>query len=263
MRVIIFTIISLLLPVPAAARLPEIDFVSVPAGNFLMGTADLGEARIEMPADSSPAIDDEQPVHLVTLGAFEIGKFEITQQQWLTVMGTKPGPTAYWQQPNWQNLPVVSVTWHDTQAFINKLNEHDKQYSYRLPSEAEWEYVARGNNTELRPFPVEDMDDYAWTITNSGDVPHPVGQLKANHLGVHDIFGNAWEWVNDWYAANGYIGHTTINPQGPADGKKKVRRGGSYHCATHFVRSAYRAADVPAQRYSVIGFRLVREPMAN
>ena len=242
----------------AHAASPTIEFISIPSGHFIMGTPDLDDARIEMPPDSQPAIDDEQPTHKVSLSAFDIGKYEITQLQWLNVMGTKPGPDSYWKHPQWKSLPVVSVTWHDTQRFITALNSQDKHYRYRLPSEAEWEYIARGTEQDLRPFPDEEMDSYAWSITNSGDVPHPVGQLQANKLGIHDLYGNAWEWVNDWYQPDAYSSHQPINPTGPADGKKKVRRGGSYHCASHFVRSGYRAADPPTQRYSVIGFRLVR-----
>lgn len=242
----------------AIAAQPAIEFISIPAASYLMGTTDLDDARIEVPPDSIPAIDDEQPVHGVMLSSFDIGKYEVTQQQWLDLMGTKPGPGGYWQQPQWQQMPVVSVTWHDTQDFIRVLNDLDRQYHYRLPTEAEWEYVARDGEGDLRPFPVETMDDYAWSITNSGDVAHPVGQRLANKWGVYDMFGNAWEWVNDWYQPAAYAMHSPTNPVGPVKGTMKVRRGGSYHCATHFVRSAYRAADLPTQRYTVTGFRLVR-----
>ena len=138
-----------------------------------------------------PEIRDEQPAHRIKLAAFEIGKYEITQGQWHELMGSRPGPTAYWQQPQWQNLPVVSVSWHDTQRFISKLNKLDSTYHYRLPSEAEWEYVAREGNNDIRPFSSDELDEYAWFINNSGDIPHPVGSRRANKYGVHDIFGNA------------------------------------------------------------------------
>ncbi len=261
MRIILICHCSavMLLTQSALAATPSIEFVAVPAGTFLMGTQHLEDALIEMPPDNHPDITDEQPLHEVSLSAFDIGKYEITQGQWHALMGTKPGPQAYWQGRHWRDLPVVSVSWHDTQDFINKLNQQDSAYHYRLPSEAEWEYVARGDNTDVRPFASELMDDYAWSINNSRDTPQAVGQLRANRLGVHDMFGNAWEWVNDWYAADSYSNHSKIDPTGPINGDKKVRRGGSYHCASHFVRSAYRAADVPSQRYSVLGFRLVRQ----
>jgi len=242
----------------ALTTLPDIEFVPIPAGEFVMGTADLLDAQFETPPGNTLRISDEQPAHTVQLDAFEIGKYEITQAQWLTVMGTRPGPDEYWRHPLWRQLPVVSVSWSDTQRFIAKLNQQDSQHSYRLPTEAEWEYASRSGSTALRPFEAEQLGEHAWVLANSGDVPHPVGQRKANDYGVHDMFGNAWEWVNDWYQHDAYQHHVANNPAGPLQGKLKVRRGGSYHCASHLVRSAYRAADKPSQRYSVLGFRLIR-----
>ena len=242
----------------ASTALPEMSFVSIPAGSYTMGTTDLLEAQFEIPPSNTLTINDEQPAHIVQLDAFEIGKYEVTQAQWLAIMGTRPGPDEYWRHPQWQRLPVVSVSWDDTQLFIERLNERDQHYLYRLPTEAEWEYVSRSGSSSLRPFEVENLGEHAWTLANSGDMPHPVGQLKANAVGVHDIFGNAWEWVNDWYQPDAYQQHASKNPVGPARGKLKTRRGGSYHCASHLVRAAYRAADVPSQRYSVLGFRLQR-----
>lgn len=238
----------------------DIQFVSIPAGHYIMGTQVLDDAYIEIPPDNKIIIKDEQPAHRIYISAFEVGKFEITQGQWQTIMENKPGPDSHWQHPQWQQLPVVSVSWNMTQEFIKTLNEQDTQYNYRLPTEAEFEYLLRDGSNDLRPFEVEDMDQYAWTISNSADVPHPVGKLKPNSLGIYDTFGNAWEWVNDWYDPQAYEKHKKLNPQGPIKKTgKKVRRGGSYHCQSHIVRSGYRAADKSNQRYSVLGFRLVRE----
>ena len=243
----------------AYAAVPNIKFVSIPSGSFIMGTPDLDDALIEIPPDNKIIISDEQPAHKISISAFDIGKYEITQDQWLSIMGTKPGPDSNWQRPEWKTLPVVSISWSMTQAFINKLNRQSSTFNYRLPTEAEFEYVLREGNTDLRPFPAEDMDSYAWTITNSSDTTQPIGTLRPNAFGVYDSFGNAWEWVSDWYAAEAYAHHEGTNPRGPAKQTgKKVRRGGSYHCQTHIVRSGYRAADPPSQRYSVLGFRLVR-----
>jgi len=250
----------LLISHSAYAIQPNIEFIPVPAGSFVMGTPDLDDAQIEIPPDNPISITDEQPAHNVSLSGFEIGKYEITQAQWFAVMGSKPGPDSHWQHPKWQQLPVVSVSWTMAQAFIRELNIQSKAFHYRLPTEAEFEYVLRDGSSDLRPFDADDMDSYAWTITNSGDNVQPVGTLKPNSLGVYDTFGNAWEWVNDEYHANAYASHRRVNPQGSAiTTGKKVRRGGSYHCASHIVRSGYRAADKPTQRYSVLGFRLVRE----
>jgi len=257
----IFSIIAVVLPISySQASQNNIEFVSIPAATFIMGTSDLEDALIEIPPDNPIPISDEQPAHKVFISPFEIGKYEVTQQQWLALMGTKPGPDSHWQHQKWKMLPVVSVSWEMTQQFIQKLNADSKQYHYRLPTEAEFELVLRDGSTELRPFEVEDMDNYAWTITNSKDTPQPVGQLMPNSFGVYDTFGNAWEWVNDWYQDDAYAKHSKSKPKVKSNlSNKKVRRGGSYHCAAHIVRSGYRAADKPTQRYSVLGFRLVRD----
>jgi len=259
-----FKIISLLLiflpSVNLYAAQANIEFVTIPEGHYTMGTQDLDDAYIEIPPDNQIIINDEQPAHTIFISKFDIGKYEITQGQWYAIMGNKPGPDSHWQHPQWQQLPVVSVSWQMTQEFINTLNAQDTQYHYRLPTEAEFEYLLRDGSNDLRPFGAEDMDQYAWTITNSMDTPHPVGKLKPNSFGVYDTFGNAWEWVNDWYDPQAYSQHPKENPQGPVKQTgKKVRRGGSYHCQSHIVRSGYRAADKPDQRYSVLGFRLVKE----
>jgi formylglycine-generating enzyme required for sulfatase activity len=253
-------ILAFIISFHAQASEPEIDFVTIPSGHFIMGSSDLEEALFEIPPESKLIINDEQPAHNIFLSTFEIGKYEVTQQQWLSIMGTRPGPDKYWQHSQWKKLPVVSISWNMTQTFINKLNSLSTTYHYRLPTEAEFEYVLRAGSDELRPFDIDQMDQYAWTITNSGDVPHPVGLLEPNAYGVYDTFGNVWEWVNDWYHAKAYSTHKTRNPQGPDESTgKKVRRGGSYHCPSHLVRSGYRAADKTTTRYSVNGFRLVRE----
>jgi len=255
----LFTI-TLLFTAKSFAVTPDISFVNIPAGSFTMGTIDLEEAQFEIPPGSKSSIKDEQPAHKVTITSFEIGKYEITQAQWLDVMGTRPGPDSHWQHVQWQQLPVVSVSWNMVQKFISELNSQTDLYRYRLPTEAEFEYILRAGSSGLRPFESEQMDDYAWTITNSGDAPQPVGQLKANAFGVHDSFGNAWEWVADWYHPKAYSRHASTNPMTTDNtSDKKVRRGGSYHCPSHLIRSAYRAADTVDTRYSVIGFRLVRE----
>ena len=135
----------------------------------------------------------------------------------------------------------------------------DPDRHFRLPTEAEWEYAARAGNTGLRPFSRLAMDEYAWYIHNSNDELQAVAQLKPNAWGLYDMYGNAWEWVADWYSPTAYTSAVITNPSGPDSGSKKVRRGGSYHCPPHLIRSAYRAADDPEKAYSVLGFRLVSE----
>jgi formylglycine-generating enzyme required for sulfatase activity len=175
-------------------------------------------------------------------------------------MDSRPGPTEHWDRRDWKQLPVVSVTWYDTQAFIMALNKRDNAFSYRLPTEAEWEYAARAGATGIRPFPETELVQHAWYIANSTDHIQPVATRAANPRGLHDMYGNVWEWVNDWYAPDTYRSSSRTDPAGPDGGSKKIRRGGSYHCQAHLVRPAYRSADTPDTRYSVIGFRLVAIP---
>ncbi|MEN8131848.1 MAG: formylglycine-generating enzyme family protein [Pseudomonadota bacterium] len=234
------------------------EFVQLPAGEFMMGTSDLEEALFDMPEPDQSKIADETPVHPVKIiQAFYLGRTEVTQAQWLKVMGTKPGPDSHWQRSDWQDLPVVSISWYRAQDFIEVLNASESRFSYRLPTEAEWEYAARADSEGLRPFSLDQLDEYAWYIENSGDLPHPVASRKTNAWGVYDMFGNVWEWVADWYSPDIYERGTAVSPTGPRKGRSKVRRGGSYHCSRHLVRSAYRAADDPRKAYSVLGFRLV------
>ncbi len=236
-------------------------FVKVPAGEFIMGTHDLESAAMERPDGELAQIRDETPPHRVRFPEpLWLGRTEVTQEQWLKVMGTRPGPEAHWQREDWRTLPVVSVTWLDVQHFITALEERTPGITYRLPSEAEWEYAARASTEGLRPMPVDKLPDHAWYIENSGDAVQPVATRKANAWGLHDMFGNVWEWTADWYAPDYYANAPDITPQGPADGDKKLRRGGSYHCPMHLVRPGYRSADAPNQTYSVVGFRLVAEP---
>ncbi len=238
------------------------DFIEVPAGEFTMGSEDLDEVIIEQPDGNAAMVRDETPAHRVVFAApFFLGRTEVTQAQWLGVMDERRGPESHWSRQDWRQLPVAGVSWLDTQVFIDKLNAGDRQFRYRLPTEAEWEYAARAGTGGMRPWPVETLGEHAWYIRNSGDEIQPVATRKANARGLHDLFGNVWEWTGDWYAPDYYASSPRVSPGGPADGSKKVRRGGSYHCGVHLVRSAYRAADTPDTRYSVIGFRLVAEPL--
>ncbi|MCK5394724.1 MAG: SUMF1/EgtB/PvdO family nonheme iron enzyme [Gammaproteobacteria bacterium] len=238
----------------------NIRFVTIPAGQFIMGTKDLGEAIADLPEPESEMINDETPAHKVVFETpFQLSKTEVTQKTWLDIMGTKPGPASHWQKKHWEQLPVVSVSWPDANDFIKRLNQQSADTHYRLPTEAEWEYAARAGDSKLRPFSRLAMDEYAWYIHNSNDEIQPVAQLKPNAWGLHDMHGNVWEWVADWYSPAAYAESTQLNPQGPEHGNKKVRRGGSYHCPPHLIRPAYRAADTPNKAYSVLGFRLIAE----
>ena len=239
-------------------------FVKIPAGEFNMGLADREEALMEVPdagdISKEGALKDELPLHRVIISRdFYIAKMEVTQYQWHEIMENKPGPDANWKRDNWKQLPVVSTTWFMVKRFVEEINALDTQFVYRLPTEAEWEYVAHAGSDELRPVPVEELEEYAWFINNSGDIPQPVGSKKPNPFGVHDMLGNVWEWVADWYAADAYSKHVLNDPKGPEKGLFKVRKGGSFHCPLHLMRPGYRGANRPADAYEVTGFRLVAE----
>jgi formylglycine-generating enzyme required for sulfatase activity len=236
-------------------------FVRILAGEFVMGTEDLAAARMEIPEPASQEIADETPAHRVIIThPFYLAQTELTQGVWYQVMGSRPGPEAFWQREDWAQLPLAAASWHMAQRFIETLNRLDHPYRYRLSTEAEWEYAARAGSAGLRPIPEDQLQDHAWFIVNSADRPHPVASREANGFGLYDMLGNVWEWVSDWYAPQTYRTGTRIDPQGPASDRARVRRGGSYHCPEHLVRPAYRSADPPSTRYSVLGFRLILEP---
>ncbi len=237
-------------------------FVPIPAGEFSMGTADPAAARMEIPDPKPDDVLDETPAHRVRISRpFYLGETEVTQEVWYRVMGNQPGPEAYWARPDWRRLPVAAASWLMAERFVAELNARDPDYRYRLPTEAEWEYAARAGSAGLRPMPAEELPEHAWFIANSGDEPQPVATRRPNAFGLYDLLGNVWEWVDDWYAGDTYSAGMRTDPRGPAGGRAKVRRGGSYHCPIHLVRPGYRAANPPDTRYTVLGFRLVAEPV--
>ncbi len=266
-RPVFFLYLCFAVPLQAAETTNSLGMrlTSIPAGTFIMGTRDVSSAMMEVPESDAANFADETPAHPVTIShSFYIGTTEITQAQWFAVMENKPGPEKYWQQKNWRDLPVVSISWGMANRFVDELNKKDKKFKYRLPSEAEWEYAARAGSTESRPWSEGQLEDYAWFINNSGDKPQPVATKKPNAFGLYDMIGNAWEWTADWYASDAYTkqGKTKqgrVDPQSPKKGSKRVRRGGSYHCPLHMTRVAYRAADNPGSSYSVLGFRVLAE----
>ena len=206
----------------------------------------------------------EQPVHQVTLANdFYIGEVQVTQQLWMAVMGENNNPS--WKRS--KNHPVEYVTWYDCMDFIIKLNEltKHKEYQFRLPTEAEWEYAARsgGKNHKystkrggfLMGSEGKKLHRFAWFIDNSENTTHPVASgLCPNELGLYDMSGNVWEWCQDWEAY--YSSESVINPQGPSSGKSRVLRGGSWNSDARSCRVSYRYMGSPDSCRSDIGFRL-------
>ena len=218
----------------------SIDMVKVEAGTFMMG------ATPEMEKPNS----DEKPVHQVTLiNDYYMGKYEVTQALWEAVMGSNP---SYFKG---DNLPVEKVSWNDCQEFISKLNSLTGR-KFRLPTEAEWEYAARGGK-KSRGYQYSGsrkISDVAWYEGNSRSKTHPVGRKQANELGIYDMSGNVWEWCSDWYGS--YSSSSQTNPMGSDSGAKRVRRGGSWCYIARICRSSYRYGDAPDCRGLYLGLRL-------
>ena len=212
------------------------EFAWIPAGDFRMGST------------SSDASDLEQPVTRVRISrGFWLGKHEVTQAEWQAVMGTNPSRFS-----GCGRCPVEEVSWEDAQAFIGRLNARGEGTRYRLPTEAEWEYAARAGTSGDR---YGNLDAIAWHDGNSGDRTHPVGQKAPNAFGLHDMLGNVFEWVQDWYG--GYPGGSLTDPRGPASGSRRVLRGGGWPGGARFCRASNRSVSTPGSRL-YLGFRLLR-----
>jgi len=194
---------------------------------------------------------DEKPTHSVTIGDYYIGKFEVTQGVWVEVMGNNP---SYFKGD--YNRPVENVSWDDCKMFIKKLNEKTGK-NFRLPTEAEWEYAARGGNKSngYKYSGSNNCNDVAWLYDNSDSKPHPVGTKHPNELGIYDMSGNVYEWCDDWYG--GYTADGKTNPTGPSTGTGRVLRGGSWYHSARRCRVSNRYRNNPGDRGNFFGLRLV------
>jgi len=217
------------------------NMVYVEGGTFTMG------ATSEQDSD---AYNDEKPTHQVTLSSFSIGKYEVTQAEWQAVMGTNPS-----QFTGNSQRPVENVSWNDCQEFIRKLNAMTGK-RFRLPTEAEWEYAARGGNRSrgYKYAGSNTLGNVAWYGNNSDSKTHPVGTKSPNELGLYDMSGNVWEWCNDWLGS--YSSNSQYNPIGPASGSCRVYRGGGWYCAAWSCRVSFRSIITPGDRYNNLGLRL-------
>ena len=217
------------------------DMVKVDGGTFTMGaTAEQG----------SDAYDSEKPTHRVTLNTYYIGKYEVTQEQWEAVMGSNPS------RFKGANKPVESVSWYDCLEFIEKLNQLTGLH-FRLPTEAEWEYAARGGNKSkgFKYSGSNSLGNVAWYGSNSYSWTHIVGTKAPNELGIYDMSGNVREWCSDMYGD--YSSSSQTNPRGPSSGSGRVIRGGSWFSYAQFCRVSYRYDSNPGSLDSNLGFRLV------
>ena len=229
----------------------QIEMLLVPPGTFQMGCI--------MGSNLFTCYSTELPVHQVTLtSAFYLGRYELTQAQWQARMGSNPSwfKEASAQVPASQvpNRPVEQVSWTTIQGFLSATG-------MRLPTEAEWEYAGRAGTQT--PFHNGSTDDgsvgaLAWYSANSRSQTLPVGGKSANAFGFHDMLGNVWEWVNDWYG--GYSDSSATNPTGPASATTRVVRGSSWTTGRGYVRSSYRSGGSPFIAFNNVGFRVARNP---
>lgn len=218
--------------------------IAVEGGTFTMGSPD----------SDSDAYSDEKPVHKVTLSSFAIGETEVTQELWQAVMGSNPSNfTGDLQRP------VECVSWNDCQTFITKLNELTGA-TFRLPTEAEWEYAARGGNVSegYKYSGSNTFGDVAWYYDNSFDGTKAVKTKQPNELGIYDMSGNVWEWCADWFDSSYYASSPKNNPTGPSSGSNRVLRGGSWHYYARYCRVACRDYYDPDYGSSSYGLRLAQ-----
>ena len=222
------------------------EMVAVPAGSFLMGSkAD--------PFASSPPSADEMPQHAVSIKAFSLGKFEVTQEQWFALMGNLPSKF------KGRTLPVEQVSWDDAQAFVKKLSEKTGK-QYRLASEAEWEYAARAGSQTAYAFgdDARELGRYAWFSENAGQTTHSVGEKQPNAFGLYDMSGNVWEWTEDCWNANYNSAPTDGRAWTTGDCSLRVLRGGSWGSVPQNLRAALRYGFTSAYRLGDFGFRVAR-----
>jgi len=221
-------------------------FKLIPAGMFTMGYAS-GE-------------DFETPHEVTLTEPFKMGVHEVTQAQYVQVMGVNPSLSKF----KGGNKPVVMVSWEDAVEFCRRLSELPAEKAagnvYRLPTDAEWEYACRAGTTTMYSFGDDESDlgDYAWLPGNSGNKTHPVGRKQPNAWGLYDMHGNVFEWCQDWYVD--YPSGSVTDPTGPAVGSSRVCRGGGWDRPAEFCRSAFRVSNKPSLRGSSNGFRVCLSP---
>jgi formylglycine-generating enzyme required for sulfatase activity len=219
----------------------KLEMLLIPAGKFKMGS----------PASEKNRFDVETQHEVTITKPFYMGKYEVTQEQWEAVMGNNPSET------KGAKLPVTDVSWEDCQEFIKKLNAKTDG-GYRLPTESEWEYACRAGTTTAYSFGDKITPKDANYYDSKIDKPVAVGSYKPNAFGLYDMHGNVWEWCDeDWH---GEYPFAVTDPKGPATGKLRVLRGGSFYVIESGARSSNRYVITPTDRFFDLGFRLARTP---
>ncbi|MBO4813566.1 MAG: SUMF1/EgtB/PvdO family nonheme iron enzyme [Muribaculaceae bacterium] len=245
---------ALLVSIPAWAQEISKREITVNGVTFNMVAVEGGRFNMGGTCEQLTPEDDEFPIHVVTLDDFYIGETEVTQALWSAVMGENP--SGFQGDPN---LPVERVMWIECQTFVSKLSTLTG-INFRLPTESEWEYAARGGKyTHYYQYSgSDDIDEVAW---HDGNCTHVVGQLQPNELGIYDMSGNVFEWCQDWFGD--YDMMPIVNPTGPEDGENRVRRGGSWGGTYNGSRVSFRRYELENIRYNYIGLRLAASEMGN
>lgn len=242
MRNVVFVLFSILL-LSGSSFAINADFITIPGGSFYMGS----------PEEESGRRSDETRHFVALTNGFEMQTSEVTQEQWVSLMNHNPSKN------KGDNNPVENVTWYEVQVFLGMLNFQNDGYVYRLPTEAEWEFAARGGTSTAYHFANDAalLNGYAWYGVNSSASTHPVKMKLPNQFGLFDMHGNVHEWVNDFYGEYPQD-EVTTDPKGPESGKDRTIRGGGFADVDLHVRSAFRFQADPGTRYHYLGFRLVR-----
>ena len=264
----LLTITLFLTPKTNAQTATNPDMVKIEGGTFLMGSKD----------NDKLAQIDEKKQHQVKVNSFELSKFEVSVWQWKKFVSATKSKMPEKQSWGWKdNYPINGITWEEAVTYCNWLSATEKLqpvYSkngpnyvcnfyangYRLPTEAEWEFAARGGKlAKATNYSGSDnANEIAWHKTNSNKSPHTIGTKSPNKLGVYDMSGNVWEWCWDWYSENYYTNDKINNPRGPEMGEKRAVRGGSWDSELNCLRTANRVSTYPGKTHEFYGFRISR-----
>jgi sulfatase modifying factor 1 len=229
---------------PPLKSSPLENFVEVSGGRFLMGAADTALNR-----------DQDENQHPVELSDFWIMDKTVSRAQWNQIM--KPESPISEED---RKMPITGISWDSVQSFVQKINSKQSEWQYSLPSEAQWEYAARGGNKSqgLIYSGSNNIDEVGWYSGNSNNRIHGSGELKPNELGIYDMTGNQWEWCQDWYGEYPSDTMISVNPAGPDNGAVKILRGGSWYSVATLCRNTLRSGGEPSIKDKHYGFRLVR-----
>ena len=252
------------MPPSKIRHLADAEMVPIRAGTFQMGSSEQEEGRL----------DHEGPMHAITVTSYECMQYLVTRRLYAELMGKDPG----WPEGEADTRPVNNVSWFDAVRFCNALSNRmnltpcysgletqevvwdDEADGYRMPTEAEWEYVARAGTQTAWCFGDDEseLEKYGWFYKKSDSRVHPIGKLEANLWGLYDMHGNLYEWCWDWYGA--YNDEPQTNPDGAENGESRVLRGGAFFDVPRDLRSAFRYWDEPEFSDWGVGFRCVRGP---